>query len=229
MGDAIGRMLASAVGIAISPLPVVALIMMLSSSGPRRRTSVAAFAAGWSAALAVVVAAAILTASAVPHHGPHPRWARWAWLTLGLLLLLLAAWRWHDRPRTGHLHPPPSWMRTIARASPARSAPRAAALLLGDPKNLALAIGGGLAVGTATATGEGRAVAAVLMVLVGSLPLLLSCATDLLRRPLANPRPPRPFAEWRAWLAAHGSAVTLVTLLLLATQYLGEAISGLTT
>ncbi|MFH8438181.1 GAP family protein [Streptomyces sp. NPDC018007] len=54
MGEAIGGMLISAVGIAISPLPLIAVILMLAT--PHGRTSGVAFTVGWAAGLATVVA-----------------------------------------------------------------------------------------------------------------------------------------------------------------------------
>jgi len=58
MGDAIGQMLPAAVGIAISPLPIVALVLMLVSR--RGRTNGPAFALGWIVGLAIVGAIVLL-------------------------------------------------------------------------------------------------------------------------------------------------------------------------
>ncbi|MFE6358522.1 hypothetical protein ACFVP3_00690 [Streptomyces sp. NPDC057806] len=41
MGDAVGQMLASAVGIAISPIPIIAVVLMLAT--PRGRVNGTAF------------------------------------------------------------------------------------------------------------------------------------------------------------------------------------------
>lgn len=54
-------MLPSAVGIAISPLPLIALILMLVT--PNGRTNGIAFAAGWIAALGLATAALVLLGS----------------------------------------------------------------------------------------------------------------------------------------------------------------------
>lgn len=53
MADAIGQMLASAVGIAISPLPLIAVVLMLAT--PRGRTNGIAFTLSWVASLALLV------------------------------------------------------------------------------------------------------------------------------------------------------------------------------
>ena len=52
MGAAIGEMLPLAIGIAISPLPIIAVILMLTT--PKARTNGLAFLGGWLLGLAVV-------------------------------------------------------------------------------------------------------------------------------------------------------------------------------
>ncbi|MGW5389207.1 hypothetical protein [Streptomyces koyangensis] len=54
MGDAIGQMPASAVGIAISPLPLIAVILMLAT--PDGHPNGIAFPAGWIGSLAAALA-----------------------------------------------------------------------------------------------------------------------------------------------------------------------------
>ena len=52
MGEAIGQILAPAVGVALSPVPIIAVILMLVT--PRARANGPAFVVGWLAGLAVV-------------------------------------------------------------------------------------------------------------------------------------------------------------------------------
>ena len=52
MGNVIGDILPLAIGVAISPVPIIAVILMLFSA--RARTNGPAFLAGWIAGLAVV-------------------------------------------------------------------------------------------------------------------------------------------------------------------------------
>ena len=102
MGEAIGAVLAPAVGVALSPFPIIGVILMLFS--PRARTLGPMFAVGWVLGLAVVIALVLIfadpanleddasdpsTASAIIH------------LVLGLLLLFLALKQWQGRPKEG--------------------------------------------------------------------------------------------------------------------------------
>ncbi|MFC5663434.1 GAP family protein [Kitasatospora misakiensis] len=223
MGDAVGGMLASAAGVAISPMSLIATVLLLA--GPRGRGNGTAFAAGWAVALAVLAAVVVPLGSWLAAGRADPEWSWWFELVLGGLLLLLGLRLWWDRPREGRVHGPPDWMRTVDRSTPARSAGLAVVLLATDPKNLLLAVGAGVSIATSTAAPGGKAGAAVLLVLIGSLGTLLPLGVHL----LDGARAPRRLEEWKAWAATHNTAVLLVLLLTLGTTHLGAALSGLTT
>ncbi|MER5351768.1 GAP family protein [Kitasatospora sp. NPDC002551] len=223
MGDAVGRMLAPAAGIAISPMALIATVLLLAT--PRGRANGAAFAAGWTAALTAVVAAVVPLGARLAAGTAAPDWSWWCELAAGGLLLLLGARQWWERPRQGRVHAPPAWMRTADRSTPARSAALGATLLAADPKNLLLAVAAALAIGTGGAPAPGKAGAAALLVLIGSLGTLLPLAVHL----RGGGRAARRLEEWKAWAATHNTAVLLTLLLVLGTAQLGAALSGLTT
>jgi hypothetical protein len=52
MGQAVGGLLPAAVGVALSPLPIIAVILMLGT--PKAPSNGPGFAAGWMAGLIVV-------------------------------------------------------------------------------------------------------------------------------------------------------------------------------
>lgn len=225
MGDAIGQMLASAVGIAISPLPLIAVILMLAT--PKGRANGMAFTAGWIVALAVLVTVVVLVGSggdASHGDGGPGRWTYWLKLALGLVFLVLGAGQWRRRPREGQEAAPPGWMRAIDGFSPAKSAGLAAALAVANPKNLVLAIGGAVSITASGASTGGKTIAAVLMVLVASLCTLLPLGTYL----LGGSRSEAVLGEWRTWMARHNAAIMTTVLVVLGAKYVGDAISGLT-
>lgn len=128
MGDAIGQMLASAVGIAISPVPLITVVLMLAT--PRGRVNGTAFAASWVLCLGVVVTAVVLAgagADASGDEGPAT-WTLWLKLVLGVLFLLLGVKQWKDRPREGHEAEQPGWMKAIDQFTPGKAAGLAALL-----------------------------------------------------------------------------------------------------
>ncbi|MED7953144.1 GAP family protein [Kitasatospora sp. NPDC058201] len=222
MGDAVGGMLASAVGIAISPMPLIAVILMLAT--PRGRSNGTAFAAGWVVALAAVVTVVVSAGSGLSAGSDRPSWAWWLKLALGTLFLLLGFRQWRARPREGHVHGPPAWMEAVDRFTPVKAAGLAAALVALNPKNLVLAVGGAVSIATATASGAGKACAAALMVLIGSLCTLVPLGVYL----FGGDRAARILGEWKAWMAAHNAAIMTVLLVVLGATYVGDALTGLT-
>ncbi|MER7755418.1 GAP family protein [Kitasatospora sp. NPDC097643] len=221
MGEAVGSMLASAAGIAISPLALIAMVLVLAT--PRGRANGLALAAGWVGALAAVVAVVVAVGSGPGGGDGRPTWSSWLRFALGVLLVLLAARQWRDRPREGHVRAPPPWMREMDRFTVARSAGLGAVLVAAGPKDLALAVGGAAGIATAPAGGAGKAVAGVLMVLVGSLCVLLPLGVHL----LGGASSARILGEWKAWLAAHHAAIDTTVLAVLGAAYLGDAVTGL--
>ncbi|RKE19773.1 GAP family protein [Streptomyces sp. TLI_171] len=221
MGDAIGQMLASAVGIAISPVPLIAVILMLAT--PRGRSNGTAFTLGWVLALGAVTTVVVLAGSGIESGAGKPDWSYWVKLALGVLFVLLAGQQWQKRPREGKVVEPPGWMRAIDTFTPAKSAGLAAALVAANPKNLVLAVGGAVSIATSGASGGGKAVAGALLVVIGSLCTLLPLGVYL----VGGSRSAKVLGEWKAWMSAHNSAIMMVVLLVLGVKYIGDAVSGL--
>ncbi|MGW4249291.1 GAP family protein [Nocardia sp. NPDC004722] len=73
MHHASGQILSHAVGVAISPLALIAIILILAS--PRGRTNALAFVAGWVATVSVVFLAVMALGEAAGAH-QRPRSAR---------------------------------------------------------------------------------------------------------------------------------------------------------
>jgi len=112
MGQAIGQWLPTAIGIALSPLPIVAVVLMLVT--PRGRTNGPAFILGWWIGLAIVGAIVLSVAGGdgAASNGEPATWVNALKLVLGLLLLLVAAMQWRRRPHEGRRRPLPSgWVR----------------------------------------------------------------------------------------------------------------------
>ncbi|MFJ6570138.1 GAP family protein [Streptomyces sp. NPDC091292] len=222
MGDAIGQMLASAVGIAISPLPLIAVVLMLAT--PHGRTNGIAFAAGWTASIALLTALIVAFGGGTRTSGQPASWTLWLKLALGALFLVLAWKQWQGRPREGHGARPPAWMRAVDKFTPGKSAGLAGALALANPKNLVLTVGGALSIASSGADGTGKTVAAILMVLIAS-----ACATVPLAVYLfGGARAERVLAGWKTWMADHNAAIMIVVLTVLGAKYIGDALSGLT-
>jgi Kef-type K+ transport system membrane component KefB len=91
MGQAIGGSLAFAVGIALSPIPIIAVVLMLTSA--KARVNGPLFVLGWLVGLGIVGAIVLAVAgpSGASNSGSPATWVSWVKIVLGVLLLLVAA------------------------------------------------------------------------------------------------------------------------------------------
>src|SRR4051794_25741394 len=115
MADAIGQVLSLAVGVSLSPVPIIAVVLMLGTPAARRNGP--CFLAGWVLGLTVVSTIVLLVAGgAGANDGGEPAtWVDVLKLVLGALLLLLAARQWRGGPRGGRAGQLPQWEPGIAR------------------------------------------------------------------------------------------------------------------
>jgi hypothetical protein len=122
VGQAIGQVLAFAVAVGLSPIPIVGVVMMLAT--PRARSNGPAFLAGWVGGLAVVGTVVLLVASGAEaaEAGQPANWVNVLKLVLGAGLLLLAAKQWRGRPKAGTEAALPAWMSAVDHFTATRSA-----------------------------------------------------------------------------------------------------------
>src|SRR6266700_1576835 len=140
MGNAISAILPQAIGVAISPVPIIAVILMLFSQ--RARSNGSAFLLGWVLALIVVGSIVLLLANLgkIAAEGTPSTLAYVLKLLLGLLFLLLAIRQWRGRPKAGEEPQMPKWMATIDTFTAGKAFGLAALLAGVNPKNLALTL-----------------------------------------------------------------------------------------
>jgi len=110
VGNAIGEMLPSAFGIAISPIPVIAVVLVLVT--PRASVNGPMFVIGWCLGIGIVVGLTLTFASGVDaSEGDEPAsWVAWLNIFLGALLLALAFKQWQSRNADS---PEPAWMAAL--------------------------------------------------------------------------------------------------------------------
>ena len=222
MGNAIGEILPLAIGVAISPVPIITVVLMLGT--PRARANGPAFAVGWLAGLTIVGAIVLLLASgnAAEDDGSPATWASVLEFVFGVLLLLMAARIWRGRPKPGQEAEMPKWMQTIDGFSAGKSF-GAGALLSGlNPKNLALTIAAATAIAQTGIPGGKQAVALAVFVVVGSLTILAPVAIYFLMGAKAK----EILDDLKGFMQAHNAAIMAVLLLVLGAKLIGDAIAG---
>jgi threonine/homoserine/homoserine lactone efflux protein len=218
MGEAIGETLAYAIGIAMSPIPVAAVILMLFSG--RARSNSVSFMVAWLLGIAAVTTVVLLLPGLEnDDRTPGPA-AGWIKLVLGLLLLAVAVRQW--RSRTGEDEQPtmPGWMQRIDDLQAGAAFGLGFLLSALNPKNLVLAAAAGVTIGSvALTTGETVGVVAVFTVLAA-----LTVAVPVIAYLVAGDRLEQTLDRSKDWLIRNNGAVMAVLLVVFGFSLIGDAI-----
>jgi threonine/homoserine/homoserine lactone efflux protein len=222
VADAIGQVLAFAVGVSLSPVPVIAVVLMLGTPAGRRNGP--AFLAGWVLGLVVVSTIVLLAAGGTGANDGQPAtWVDVLKLVLGALLLLLAARQWRARPRAGEAAELPKWMRTIDGFTAGRSLAMGVALSGINPKNLLLTVGAAATVAQVGAGTGPEVVAMAVFVVVATLGPGIPVAIYF----AMGERAAKLLDELKAWMGLHNAAIMTVLLLVIGAKLIGDGVSGL--
>jgi threonine/homoserine/homoserine lactone efflux protein len=222
MGEAIGQSLTAAVGVAISPLPIVAVVLMLVT--PRGRVNGAAFVLGWVVGLAVLGAVVLLAASGAEasEDGEPATWVSVLKLVLGLLALLLGVRQYRGRPHGDEQPGTPKWMRALDKFTPVRSAAVGLALSAINPKNMLLSVAGAAAIAQTGIDAGEQAIAYAVFVVVASIGVATPVALAL----ALGERSREPLDRLKDWMEANNAVIMTVLLVVIGAKLIGDAISG---
>ncbi len=220
---ALGDVLTPAIGVAVSPMPIVAVILMLFT--PRARENGTAFAAGWVLGLLVVEGVILLLADpanvADDDGGPSTIGAI-LHLALGLGLIVLAYMQWKKRP-VGDAEPTmPKWMQSIDKISPLMALGFGALMSGVNPKNLIFNISAGTAVAQDN-LGTAQSIGVILVyTIIASIPIVGIVAWSL----LAGDGATATLNKMKGWLIQNNAIVMMVLLGILGVSQVGKGIGG---
>jgi threonine/homoserine/homoserine lactone efflux protein len=223
MGEVIGEVLTPAVGVMLSPLPIVGVILMLLS--PKAKINGPAFVAGWIGGLVIVLAVVLLladpadlqdtdegmsTAAAVVH------------LALGILLILLALKQWQGRPKPGEIPEMPKWMQGIDKVTPLVALGLGALMSGLNPKNLIFDIAAATSIAQADLSTTDQIIASLVFIVVASVSVAGPVIWYLAAGESANAK----LDAMKTWLQAHNAVIMMVLLFVLGASQLGKGIGG---
>jgi threonine/homoserine/homoserine lactone efflux protein len=220
--QAIGNLFPSAVGVALSPLPIIAVVLMLAT--PKARSNGPAFAIGWMFGLAVVSVIVLLAASGSDKSGSTSSdVVNWIKVALGALFLAMSVRQWQSRPRPGQPAPVPRWMQTIDAFTPRKSGGLGVALSAANPKNLALTIAAAASIAQAGLGAGQTTIATVVFVVIGSLTVVGPVVFFVIAPRAAA----KPLDALKQYMSDHNAVIMFVVLLVLGAKLLGDGIGGL--
>lgn len=218
MGSVIGGLLPLAVGVAVSPIPIIAAILMILSKNAGGAAK--GFAVGWVAGILVVTGVMTLLAGTLGGSDSEPSTgASIVKIILGVALVVLAVIQWQERSQTEV----PGWMKAIDTLTPVKALGLGALLSGVNPKNLLLCVSAGVAIGAGGLSAGGDLVAIVVFTLLASATVLAVVIGYMLAADKLGPM----LDSLREWLQLNNHAVMAIVLLIMGAVVVGKGIGGL--
>jgi threonine/homoserine/homoserine lactone efflux protein len=223
MGEAIGGSLPLAFGVAISPVPIIAVVLMLTTR--RGRVNGPVFVLGWLCGLAVVgaIVLSVVGPAGAGSSGSPATWVSWIKIALGVLLLLLAVRQFRGRPAGDETAAMPKWMAAIDTIKPPAAFGLAAVLAGVNPKNLLMAVGGAAAIAQTGISGAQQAVAYAIFALIGTLGVGIPVAIYF----ALGDRSASILRGLKDWMGKNNAVIMAVLCLIIGVKLIGDAIGGL--
>lgn len=224
MGQAIGGSLPLAVGVALSPVPIIAVVLMLTAG--KARTDGPAFVLGWVFGLGVVgaIVLAIAGPAGASSSGAPAAWVSWLKIALGVLLLLVAVRQFRSRPRGQEQAATPKWMGAIGKLRPAAALGGGAALVAVNPKNLLLAIAAAAAIAQTGISAAQQVIAYLVFAVIATTGV---AAPVVIYLAMGN-RSADLLDKLKVWMGQHNAVIMTVLCLIIGVKMIGDAISALT-
>jgi threonine/homoserine/homoserine lactone efflux protein len=224
MGRGISEVLPFAIGVAVSPIPIIAVILMLFSS--RAKVNGPVFLLGWVIGLSVVVAIVYGIAHAANAATDSTSSDTISWIKVGLGAVLLGAARrqYAKRPAPGEEAAMPKWMATVDHIKPGAAFGLGIVLSAVNPKNLILAAGAAAGVAQVNDSVGDAVVALIVFVVIASLSVGGAVAYYLFGGQKAHAH----LDDLKSWLTVHNAAVMSVLLLVIGVVLIAKGLDLLT-
>jgi Sap, sulfolipid-1-addressing protein len=224
LGQGISEVLTFAVGVAISPVPIIAVILMLFSQ--RAKVNGPVFLAGWVIALGVVstVVYVISDQSNASTSSGASDTISWGKIVLGVLFLLLAVRQWRSRPAPGVEPEMPKWMAGIDALAPGKAFGLGLLLAGVNPKNLILTLGAAAGLAQLGLSTTDAVVSLIVFVVVASLTI----AGPVVYYLIGGDKAKTELDSMKGWLATHNAAVMAVLFIVFGVDLIAKGIPPLT-
>jgi threonine/homoserine/homoserine lactone efflux protein len=220
--QAIGAALPAALAVALSPFPVIGIVLMLA--GPHGKRNGPLFAVGWVVGLTVVAVLVVLAfGGADDPDSTSSAIADWSRVLVGAAMVVLGVRKWRSRPRRGEDVEAPKWMASLETATAGKALVLGALSSGANPKNFILAAAATTSMIEAGAHGSDLVIAVSMFVLVGSITVLGAVAVRLVG------------GQWgialldsvRQFMVENTVVITVIIMVILGANVLGNGLAGL--
>lgn len=210
------------VAVALSPMPIAALMLMLLSK--KAKVNSVSFAIGWIVGLAVLVwAVSFLVAgqsNTVAKSGVSLRSVIDG--LLGMLLIIFAIKQWRNRPKKGQVVKVPGWMNTIEKFSPVKSFSIGFLLATLNFKNTPVGIAVGSTISKIANSPQQSVEALIIYLLLASCTITIPVIGFLLLGRSLN----GVLSSIKSWLINNNATIMFVLFLIIGAMLLSKAFGG---
>lgn len=221
MSEAIGSILPAAVAVALSPIPIIAVVLMLGSA--RAHANGPAFAVGWLVGLVgVSVIVLVVAGGADTPDSTASDTVNWTKVAFGVLFLALAMRTWRKRPAKGETPEMPKWMAQVDQFTAARSIGLGLVVSAANPKNLVLTAAAAASIAQAGLDTADTAIAVVVFVALASVTVVGLVLAYLVAHDRADPF----LASVKDFMTEHNTVIMLVLFLVLGAKLIGDGLPG---
>lgn len=207
-----------AVAVALSPIPIAALILLLLSNRPKANSI--GFLLGWLIGLFLTVfVSALIFSQPFDSHSGKTLISRILSGVLGLLLLFFALKEWKSRTKPGEEAKMPSWMKTIESFTPLKSFFIGALIVAVNAKNTVLDITAGVTIAQKTNSSSELLTTTIIYTIIASLTIIIPVLGFIVFGGKLN----NNLNSTKIWLIQNNAAVLFVLFLILGVSILSKA------
>ena len=214
---AIGYSLPMALGVALSPLPIAAVVTMLLSARPNNAS---AFFLGWITGIFFIGGFVFLIPGLDTARGEPTAASGWVRLVVGGVLLALAVWQWRQRPSADDSVEAPKGLSRLDSISAGKTLSMGFLLAVFSPKNLLLTFAGAASIDASMATPSQQAIALALYAIVASM----SVGIPIIGYILFKERARTVLANWKCWLIRNNAIMVTVLLAVFGALIIGNGL-----
>ncbi len=218
MGQAVSEVLPFAIGVAISPVPLIAVILMLFT--PRAKQNGPAFLLGWVVGLGVLATVVYVVADAadVASDSGASDSTSTIKVVLGVALIVGGLRRLRNRTPAGAEPEMPKWMAGLDGFTPVKAVGLGVVLGAVNPKNLVLTIGAATGLAQLGLSSSDVVGGLISFVVIASSTTALAVGYRILGGDAADAR----LIEAKAWLTVHNEAVMAMLFLVFGVVILAQ-------
>ena len=221
MIDVLGDIIPFGVGVALSPFPIIAVLLLLTA--PVGVGGGLVFLGGRAIGFALLTAAFALLSEVLDTAAGSTLPAAVLRVGLGAVLIVVAVRKFVKRPRGDDEPVLPRWMRSIEGMDGRAALRLGFVLTVANPKEIAFAAGAGFTIGGAFLPLGQIVVLGVVFVVLACL----SVAIPVIAVAVGGDRVAPALSAARTWLVSNNAIVMAVVLLVIGAMVLGSGISGL--